>query len=36
MAKQPDILEKEQRKAEYKAMLLAQIAEKNEKKRVVK
>lgn len=32
----PDLLEQEQRKAEYKAHLFAQIHEKNEKKRIDK
>ena len=32
----PDLLEQEQRKAEYKAHLFAQIHEKNEKKRIAK
>ena len=32
----PDLLEREQKKADYKAMLEAQINEKNEKKRLIK
>ncbi len=36
LTNQPDILEREQRKAEYKIMLMEQISAKKEKERILK